>query len=198
MRLTSRDREKKLSRILAFEDGSFSLVDRYCTLVGVLMEDCAIRKLAIEQIRVDGRDATRKVIRLARRLNQADAIMLPSVSLGGFNIVDPYEVYDETKLPVIVANPRRPRLRAVREALRQHFSDWEKRIIVFNALGAPEVARLGTKGALYFYSIGISKTSASALLRRSIHFGKKPEPLRVARILARALPYPSIEATRRV
>ena len=185
--MTSRKHEKPLPKVLAFEDGSFSKADRYCLLVGVLVACNLIEQVLLDRIRVDGTDGTRKVISLVRRSKGAEVIMLPSVSLGGFNVIDPYKLHRQLRLPVVVANPERPRLRAVQEALRRHFPDWKQRVRIFDSMGSPDALHLGRNGALYFYPVGIPATNARTILRHITYFGKKPEPLRIARILARAL-----------
>lgn len=197
--MTSRRHEKPFLKVLAFEDGSFAKADRYCLLVGVLTAYSFIERVVLDRIRVDGTDGTRKVISLAKRLKGANAIMLPSVSLGGFNVVDPYRLHRQLRLPVIVANPERPRLRAVQEALRQHFPDWKQRVRVFDLMGSPNVLRLGCNGVLYFYSVGLPAMIARTILCRLIRFGRRPEPLRIARTLARALsPTLPLKTSRRV
>lgn len=185
--MTSRRHEKSLPKVLAFEDGPFSKPDRYCFLVGVLVACNSIEQVLLDRIQVDGKDGTQKVVSLARRSKGAGVIMLPSVSLGGFNVIDPYRLHRRLRLPVIVANPERPRLRAVQEALRRHFPDWKQRVRVFDLMGSPDALHLGRNGVLYFYPVGIPATTARIILRHITYFGKKPEPLRIARILARAL-----------
>jgi len=185
--------------VLAVEDGSFSKADRYCLLVGVVVTRNAIEQVMLDWINVDGTDGTEKVISLARRSKGIDLVMLPSVSLGGFNVIDPYKLHRQLKLPILVANPEKPRLRAVREALTQHFPDWRRKLRVFDLMGSPAALQLGNKGMLYFYSVGLSVKITRAVLRSLIVFGKRPEPLRIARIVARALSSTSpLKATRRV
>jgi len=173
--------------VLAFEDGPFSKSDRYCLLVGVLVARNSIEEVLLDRIQVDGTDGTQKVISLVKRSKGTDVIMLPSISLGGFNVIDPYRLHRQLRLPVVVANPQRPRLRAVQEALRHHFPDWKRRVRIFDAMGSPEALHFGRNGVLYFYPVGIPAMTARTILRHITYFGKKPEPLRIARILARAL-----------
>lgn len=173
--------------MLAIEDGPFSKTDKHCLLVGVITADNSIEELLLDQIDVDGTNSTDKIVSLAKRSKPPSIVMLPSVSLGGFNVVDPYRLNRGVKLPVIVANPERPSLQAVRRALRRHFPDWRRRVRVFDQMGSPTMLRLGHRQRLYFYSIGLSVVKARPVVRGLVHHGKRPEPLRIARILARAL-----------
>lgn len=182
---------------MAVEDGPFSKSDKYCLIVGAVTTDGSIDQILMNHICVDGRDGTEKVTSLAHRSGKVDVLMLPSISLGGFNIIDPYELHSELKLPVLVVNPKRPRLYAVRRALQSHFVDWEERFKVFDLMGPPKSFYLNSRITAYYYAVGLSRYEAGSILRVSLRFGKRPEPLRVARIIARALvELPSMKALR--
>lgn len=197
--MTSQRHKNQLLKVLAVEDGSFSKADRYCLLVGVVVTCNTVERVMLDWIDVDGMDSIKKVVSLARRSKGVDVVMLPSVSLGGFNVTDPYKLHKQLKLPILIANPEKPRLRAVREALRQHFPDWRQRVMVFDLMGLPAMLQLSSKEVLYFYSVGLPAKRARTMLRSLTVFGKKPEPLRIARIVARALsPTSPLKATRRV
>ena len=193
-------RVKKLNlRVLAIEDGSFSKTDRYCLVVGVVATCSSVERVLLARIRIDGTDSTKAVISLANRSKSVGLIMLPSVSLAGFNVIDPHELHKKLKVPIVVANPERPHLVAVRGALKRHFPDWKRRVRVFNLMGPPDALRVPREGTLYFYAVGVSATRTRTLLRNLTRSGKRPEPLRIARIIARALsPTFPLKITRRV
>jgi len=197
--LTSHRREGDVRRVLAIEDGPFSKSDRYCLLLGVVTTNNSIQRFVLDRIDVDGTDATRKVTSLARRTGSLDLIILPSISLGGFNVVNAHKLHQETKLPILVANPVRPDLGSVKKALRRHFADWKEKIALFHRMGPPHTLRIGRRERAYFYCVGLPPSKAACIVRRMIQFGKRPEPLRIARIVARALrDSPSVEALRRI
>ena len=197
--MTSHRREGDVRRVLAIEDGPFSKSDRYCLLLGVVTTNNSIQRFVLDRIDVDGTDATRKVTSLARRTGSLDLIILPSISLGGFNVVNAHKLHQETKLPILVANPVRPDLGSVKKALRRHFADWKEKIALFHRMGPPHTLRIGRRERAYFYCVGLPPSKAACIVRRMIQFGKRPEPLRIARIVARALrDSPSVEALRRI
>jgi len=169
------------------EDGPFLREDIHCLILGVVTADSSIDQILMNRICVDGEDSTEKVASLVRRSGKVDVLMLPSISLGGFNIIDPYELHRELSLPILIVNPKRPDMRMVREALQQHFVDWEERIRVFNLMGSPKAFHPNSRIRTYYYAVGLSRYEAESILRVSLRFGKRPEPLRVARIIARAL-----------
>lgn len=197
--MTSQGRRNRFPRVLAVEDGPFSKADTYCLLVGVVTTRSSIEGVSLDRICVDGTDGTEKVVSLAKHFRTLSLIMLPSVSLGGFNIVDPYELGRRLEVPIVIANPKKPNLKAVRAALQHHFHDWKDRVRVFDVMGSPNALRVGDEGTLYFYSVGMQARTARKALLSVILFGRKPEPLRIARILARALSHTlSVNATRRM
>lgn len=169
------------------EDGPFSREDVHCLVLGVLATGDSIDQVVIDRIHVDGEDSTKKVASIVRRSSRADVLMLPSISLGGFNVVDPYELHRKTKLPILIVNSRKPNMRKIREALRQHFDDWKKRGRVFDLVGSPTRFCANRRVKIYYYAVGLSQYEAESVLRASLRFGKRPEPLRVARAVARAL-----------
>lgn len=46
---------------------------------------------------------------------------------------------------------------------------------------------IGSGKRVYFHAFGISEADAEALIKKLVVFGNRPEPLRVARILAHEL-----------
>lgn len=128
-----------------------------------------------------------------------DLIILPSISLGGFNVVDAHKLHQEIKLPILVVNPVRPDLGSVKKALRRHFADWEEKIALFHRMGPPHTLRISREETAYFYCVGLPRSKAARMLGKMIQFGKRPEPLRIARIVARGLgDPPSVEALRSI
>ncbi len=72
-------------------------------------------------------------------------------------------------------------------ALVHHFPDWKKRIEIVKRAGKPMKLDLKKSEELFFHAIGVSVDEAKELIRRSIVLGKRPEPLRMAQLLAHEL-----------
>lgn len=180
-------------RILAVEDGGFKegvpgKRRGKTLLVGVVVSNFQIEKTVISQIEVDGLDATCRLVEMIEKEKEApDLIMLGSISYGGFNLMDIVQAYERLKIPIIVANPKKPDERAVEAALLHHFPDWVERFEIIKRIGKPEKLVLGKGEAIYFHAIGIPKAKAKKLIKELIVFGKRPEPLRIARMLAHEL-----------
>jgi endonuclease V-like protein UPF0215 family len=74
------------------------------------------------------------------------------------------------------------------EIIRDRFpADWEERLRIYSLNGPREEVLLKTGHSVYVRRIGISRRGTEALLNRLTLSGRIPEPVRVARLLARSL-----------
>lgn len=180
-------------RILAIEDGGFDFVEinkkkRRALLVGVITSDFLIEKLVISSVQVDGLDATSKLIGIVKNERiLLDLIILGSISIAGFNLINMLQVYAALKVPLIVANSKEPKEGAIEKALRHHFPDWQERLRIIEKTEKPRKLVLSETECTYLQVVGISFIRARKLIKELTVFGKQPEPLRLARILAHEL-----------
>ena len=179
-------------RVVGVEDGGFSrkLQGRgiqKALFVCVLLRGKWINDFQADMITVDGLDATEKLTSMLHRLS-FDAVMLAGVSFAGFNLVDPTIVLEEFRKPVIVISRTKPNNVAVKNALRRHFEDWRIRWGVFEKLGSVyEVVSMPTEPPVYVEVVGAELDWASTLIRAASVCCRIPEPVRVARLVARGL-----------
>jgi len=179
-------------RVVGVEDGGFSRKLQGCGIqkalfVCVLLRGKWINDFQADMITVDGLDATKKLTSMLRRLS-FDAVMLAGVSFAGFNLVDPTIVLEEFRKPVIVISRTKPNNVAVKNALRRHFEDWRIRWGVFEKLGSVyEVVSMPTEPPVYVEVVGAELDWASTLIRAASVCCRVPEPVRVARLVARGL-----------
>jgi endonuclease V-like protein UPF0215 family len=175
-------------RVVGVEDGSFQKnVTEKALLVAVLVTGSRIERTKAFTITVDGLDATE---RLCANISDwaFDALLLSGVSFVGFNLVDPAEVSVVFGNPVIIVSRTRPNNETVKEALQAHFEDWEARWAIFEKLGPVHkaVTLLG-KRPVYLEAVLADSEWASRLVCALAFWGRLPEPLRVARLIARGL-----------
>ncbi len=179
-------------RVVGVEDGGFSkkpqgLGIQKALFVCVLLRGKRISDFQADMITVDGLDATGKLTSMLRRWS-FDAVMLAGVSFAGFNLVDPTIVFEEFNKPVIVISRTKPNNIAVKNALRQHFEDWRVRWSIFENLGSVyEVVSMPTELPIYVEVIGAELEWARKLIRSTSVCCRVPEPVRVARLVARGL-----------
>jgi hypothetical protein len=179
-------------RVVGVEDGSFSKEPqdhklKKALFVCVLFKGKWVDDFQAEMITIDGLDATEKLVSMLQRWF-FDAVMLAGVSFAGFNLVDPTIVFEKFNKPVIMISRIKPNNITVRNALRQHFEDWQVRWGIFEKLGPIwEIDSMPNEPPLYVEVIGAGLEWASKLIRAVSLSCRVPEPIRVARLIARGL-----------
>ncbi|MEM3641243.1 MAG: DUF99 family protein [Candidatus Bathyarchaeia archaeon] len=174
--------------IVGVEDGSFQKgVTRETLLAIVLLRQFTIENVKVTKITVDGLDATEKLAEILEDW-EFDAILLAGVSYAGFNLIDPMLIHEKFRKPLLIIAQTKPNNKAVKRALKRHFKDWEARWGVFQRLGPVYKIHIKKGEApLYMETVGTNVRWASSFVRSLRLFGRIPEPLRVARLIARGL-----------
>ena len=125
---------KKQIRILGIDDAPFTFDKKYTTVIGVVMRggeylECVLRNW----ITIDGTEATmicKEMIQNSRHYKQLKAVMLDGPCLGGFNVVDIYELSETINLPIITVTRDKPDTQKIKYALQKNFKDWKSRWMV--------------------------------------------------------------------
>ena len=178
-------------RVVGVEDGGFSRESPnyggQTLLVCVLLRGAWIDEFQADTIIVDGLDASDKLIAMLHHWS-FDTVMLAGVSFAGFNLVDPTMVFEEFGKPVVVISRTKPDNVAVKKALFHHFEDWRVRWSVFDKLGPiHQVVSMPGEPPLYVEVVGTTADWATKLISASVTCCRIPEPMRVARLIARGL-----------
>lgn len=174
--------------IVGVEDGSFQKgVTRKALLSAVLFRGMEIENVKVTKITVDGRDATKKLAEVLNKWEFA-AVLLAGVSFAGFNIIDPTMIHEKFGKPVIIMSRIKPDNKAVKMALQRHFEDWKLRWEVFGRLGlVHRIVVLAGEPPVYVETVGVDIKWACNLVRALSVCSRVPEPIRVARLIARGL-----------
>lgn len=179
-------------RVVGVEDGGFSKraldSDASRTLfVSALFIGTWFYDFQLDKIIVDGLDATEKLSKMLRRWS-FDTVMLAGVSFAGFNLVDSTSLFEEFKKPVIIVARTEPNNISIKNALRHHFKDWRIRWSMFEKLGSVyEVVSMINEPPIYVEVVGTGLNWAERILRSLATCCRIPEPIRVARLIARGL-----------
>ncbi len=158
------------------------------TLAGVVMrKDLRIDGVAFARVTVGGSDATDAVVRLFTHLARRDInlLMIGGNVIAWYNIIDPEAVHAATDLPVIVATYEESE--GLDEDIRRHFPGDDARLAAYRRLGDRTPVRLRSGYTLFVRSYGISSGDAARLCNDFTYDGRVPEPIRVARLIARGL-----------
>ncbi|MDQ5870165.1 MAG: DUF99 family protein [Thermoproteota archaeon] len=178
--------EKKGIRIFGVSE-SFAGSDLRSVLAGVVMRrDFIIDGLIFGKTTVRGDDATEIIVSMFRRMkrNDINCILLGGTIISILNIVDGQELYNITKIPIIAVSCRETR--GLSENNLRTFEDGHIKCKLYNSLGASEQLTLWTGKTVNFRNWGITSRDVSVLLNDLTLQGARPEPIKVARLAARA------------
>ena len=163
-------------RIIAIDDSPFVRKQAECLLVGVVCRRGEVEGILSSRVAVDGRDATERIsrmIRSSRFAPQLQCIMLNSIMMGGFNVVDIQGLSKEVGMPVLALTRKRPDMKAVEQAMHKHFADWHERV---------ELARRAGPAHKYKFYMQIAGTSLEKAKEIVDAYGIGP--LRLANMIA--------------
>lgn len=179
-------------RIIGWDDTPFTFKDKETTLIGVVCRGgIQIDGVITTKIRVDGNDATEKLVKAinsSKHKEQLRLIMLDGITFGGFNIVDIEELYEKTKLSVIVVIREKPDMESIRKSLLK-FKDFKKRWNLIERAGRVkefEVRNKVLKGrkTIYYQNKGIDDYACEKIINLTAINSATPEPVRIAHLIA--------------
>jgi uncharacterized protein len=177
---------KPAIRVLGVAE-SFRLAERFSTLAGVVMRgDRLVDGIAFGRATVGGDDATAGVLKVFRALRRKDinVIMLSGCIISLYNVVEVDLLARKAGVPVLCLTYKESA--GIESSIRRHFGDGEVKVAMYRRLGAREALKLATGKTVYVRRAGISPGDAARVLEVFTLQGRVPEPVRVARLLARA------------
>jgi uncharacterized protein len=179
---------KKAIRALGIAE-SFRPTAEKSTLAGVVVRtDLVVDGFVFGAATVGGDDATDAVLRMYRRLKRGDVnlMMLAGCVISRYNIIDVDEVARRTGLPVVCLTYNESK--GLEGAIRRHFEHPEGRLESYRKLGPRSPVVLRTGHRLYVRRAGIGEADTKSVLDAFTLQGGMPEPVRLAKLLARSAP----------
>ncbi|MBN1455269.1 MAG: DUF99 family protein [Methanomicrobia archaeon] len=181
--------DKKGIRVLGIAE-SFRREDEKSVLAGIVMRsDLVIDGMGFTRITVGGMDATDGVIRLVASLQRDDinALMLNGCVISWFNIIELTSLYEQLHIPLICVTYEESA--GLEAHIATHFDDADRdiRLAAYQRLGARIPVTINADYEDLIRFLGLEKADAVKLLKRFTTHGRIPEPLRVAKLAARAL-----------
>jgi endonuclease V-like protein UPF0215 family len=167
---------------------SFSQGNRYSVISGVVMRaDLVIDGVSLGRITVGGNDSTDSIFRLYRSFSRNDInlIMLSGCILGYYNIVDLDLLSEKVKRPVICLTYKESK--GIEDTIRLKFPEDRIKIQLYKKLGDRKVLKLETGKRILVRVSGINERNTLSLLNRFTLQGSIPEPVRVAKLIARSV-----------
>jgi endonuclease V-like protein UPF0215 family len=167
---------------------SFKQDQSSSVLAGVVMRrDLVVDGLILGKASVGGDDATASIVSLYRRLrrNDVNLLMVSGAILSLYNVVDVDELSRRTRLPVICLTYKETS--GIEDSIRRHFPESaEKKLVAYRKLGPRTKVRLRSGHSVYVRTAGLESGETRPILDMFSIQGSIPEPVRVARLLARA------------
>jgi len=158
------------------------------TLAGVVVRvSRVVDGTVFDSWTVGGTDATETVCRLWDRLDRPDVryLFVAGIAPAWFNVLDLKQIHDHAERPVLsVTFEESPGLEA---AIKGAFEGTaaRERIATYRAQPARRSVAV-EDGTVYVRSLGLADEQADAVVRGFTPTGERPEPVRVAREVARA------------
>ena len=163
--------------------------DETSTIAGsVVRADCVVDGIAIGSCTVGGTDATDAILDLWASLDREDIqyLLVAGIAPAWFNIVDLHHLHDTTGLPTLSISFEGSS--GLGDAIDTAFEGTEKRVRLDCYRAQPSRLPVTVNGEQVFVrSVGLESAEAKAVVRRFTPAGGRPEPLRVARLVARAV-----------
>jgi endonuclease V-like protein UPF0215 family len=167
---------------------SFKQGQKESVLAGVVMRrDLVIDGLSVRAISIGGDDATRSLLALFKSFgrNDINLFMVSGAILSLYNIVDVDELARRSRLPVVCLTFRETS--GIEDSIRRHFPDRaDEKLKAYRKLGVRKRVKLESGHVVYARASGMDLTEVKAILDMFTLQGSVPEPVRVARLLARA------------
>lgn len=158
------------------------------TLSGaVVRADRVVDGLGFASCTVGGTDATDAVLALGDELAREDVryVLVGAVAPAWYNVLDLSAIHRRVVRPVIAVTFEEST--GLEDALREAFSggERERRLDAYRSLPERRRVELGEE-TVYVRSIGLEERKADEVVRAFTPEGGRPEPIRVARVAARA------------
>jgi hypothetical protein len=179
---------KKGVRALGISESFIKRVSKRSVLAGVVIRsDLVIDGFSFATTTVGGMDATDNVIKLYKNLDRKDInfVFLNGCIISWYNVIDLCRVSEAIDLPLIcVTYEESPGLEAY---FKENFpTDWQERVKIYYGNGMREPLKLHTGHTIFVRLFKIGRKDAESILNKFTLNGAVPEPLRIARLLARA------------
>jgi endonuclease V-like protein UPF0215 family len=180
---------KKGIRALGVSESFTKGSSKRSVLAGVVMRsDMQIDGFTFSTAEVGGMDATDRILEMYRNLGREDVniLLLNGCVISWYNVINLNRLSEETMLPLICVTYEES------EGLDKYFEelfpdDKEERICIYHNNGPRTVMKLHTGAQVYVRFLRMKEEEAKSILGKFTKHGAIPEPLRVARLLARSI-----------
>jgi uncharacterized protein len=179
--------EKKGIRAFGVAE-SFRSSGKLSVLAGVVMRrDLVIDGIVMSNSTLKGDDSTENIISMYKllRRNDINCIILDGLIISMYNIINGDRVYSATGIPLIAITFKDSV--GIEDNIRSVFpQDWKWKLEQYKKLGKRDRINLKSGKALFIRHWGLSLENSVVLLNYFTLQGALPEPIRIAKLVARA------------
>ena len=179
--------EKRGIRVLGIAE-SFKKTSICSTLAGIVMRrDLIIDGMVFGNVTIEGNDSTQNILSMYRSLKRDDinCIMLDGLIISMYNIIDAEELRENTNVPIIAITFKDSE--GIEGTIQHHFSnDYKLKLEQYRKLGQRDKILLKTGKLLFVRYWGTTSKEASTIINSFTIQGSIPEPIRIAKLAARA------------
>ncbi len=164
--------------------------ERSTLSAAVVRADRVVDGLSFTSCTVGGTDATDAVGSLVDRTLREDVryVFLGAVAPAWYNVLDISTIHQRADRPVVAVTFEASD--GLETGIREAFSgdELEERLALYRSLPPRREVSVGERPdeTVYVRSVGLESSEAAAVVRAFTPEGGRPEPLRVARLAARA------------
>ena len=179
--------EKRGIRVLGIAE-SFKKSCVSSTIAGIVMRrDLIIDGMVFGTVTIRGNDSTQNILSMFRSLKRDDinCIMLDGLIISMYNIIHGEEIREKTGVPVIAITFNDSE--GLEDTIQRHFPTESKlKLEQYHKLGQRDKILLKTGKFIFVRYWGLSSKEASAIVNSFTLQGAIPEPIRIAKLAARA------------
>jgi len=179
--------EKKGIRVLGIAE-SFKESKSTSTLAGVVMRrDLIIDGMVFGNVTIRGNDSTQNILSMLRSLkrNDVNCIMLDGLIISMYNIIEGEEINEKACIPVIAITFRDSQ--GLEETIQRHFPNDSLKLKQYHKLGQRDKMVLKTGKLIFVRYWGLNSKEALSIINSFTLQGSIPEPIRIAKLAARAI-----------
>ncbi len=180
--------EKKGIRALGIAESFRKGSGSKSILAGVVMRsDLIIDGFIFGASTIGGDDATESIIQMFKTLDRNDinVILLGGAVISLYNIIDVDRLGVETETPVISITFEESE--GLEPHIKHHFpKSWRRKLTAYKKLGVRKELKLKTGYKVFVRNYGLTELQARRTLDKFTLQGALPEPIRLAKLLARA------------
>ena len=158
------------------------------TIAGIVMRrDLIVDGIVFGTVTIGGNDSTQNILSMVRSLKRDDVncIMLDGLIISMYNIIDGEEIREKTGVPVLAITFKESE--GLGGTIQRHFpNDSKLKLEQYHKLGQRDKILLKTGKFIFARYWGLSSNEASTIVNSLTLQGSIPEPIRIAKLAARA------------